>query len=145
MPVRAPQNENQYGNIHIVPVETPTNMVTCKSRQRVREHTQQSSPHCDLKVAGFTLSSLHTTTAHFFTFAFALHFLVYSSAFSICFCYPSGVSDIPTKSSANINPDTVSSPIVTPCFGASTATVMSLIHTLNRLGDSVHPSLCKPL
>ena len=68
---------------------------------------------------GFTLPSLQRTSAHFLTFAVTLHFLVYSSVFSICFCKPSGVSDIPTKSSANINPDTVSSPAVTPlrcCF-----------------------------
>ena len=44
-----------------------------------------------------------------------------------------------TKSSANITLDTVSSPTVTPCSAASTATIMSSIHTLNRLGDSVHP------
>ena len=64
---------------------------------------------------------------------------MYFSAFSICFCNPSGASDIPTKSSANINPDTVSSPIVTPCYAASTAAITLLVYTLNRLGDSVHP------
>ena len=68
------------------------------------------------------------TTAHVFTFAATLHFLVYFSAFSICFCNPnwyvqvrelkfyfvpsrrriykkkshSGVCDTPTKSCANI-------------------------------------------
>ena len=36
-----------------------------------------------------------------------LHFLEYSGAFSIYSCNPSGVDDFPTKSSANINPDTV--------------------------------------
>ena len=46
-----------------------------------------------------------------------------SSAFSICFCNRLGVSDITTKSSANINPYTVSSPIVTPWFVVSTATL----------------------
>ena len=81
----------------------------------------------------------------FCTFAVTLHFLVYSSTFSVCFCNPSGVSDIPTKSSTHINPDTVYFLTVTPCFAASTATIMSLIHTLNTLGDSVHPcaTLCK--
>ena len=80
-----------------------------------------SSPHFQLKFTGYILSSLQTTTttAHqsldvcrhspFF-------FVVYSSTFSTCFCNPSGVSDIPTKSSANINPDAVSSPTVTPCL-----------------------------
>ena len=51
-----------------------------------------------------------------------------------CFCNPSGVSDIPTQSSANMNPGTVSSPIENPCFAAATAT-----NTSNRMGDSVHP------
>ena len=32
-----------------------------------------SSPHFHLKFTAFTLSSLHITTAHFFTFAFTLH------------------------------------------------------------------------
>ena len=41
----------------------------------------------------FTLFSLHTTTAHTFMFVVTLHFLVYASAFSICFCNPSIVSD----------------------------------------------------
>ena len=43
-----------------------------------------SSPHFHLNVTGFTLSLLHTTTAHFCTFAVTLHFLVYciNSAFS---------------------------------------------------------------
>ena len=98
------------------------------------------SPHYHLKVTGFSLSSLHTTTAHFCTSAVTLHFLVYYSDLSICFCNPSGVSDIPTKSSANINPDTaVSPPIVTPCHAAWTATIMSLICTLNKFRDNVHP------
>ena len=59
------------------------------------------------------VSSLHTTTAHFLTFAVTLHVLVYARAFSICFCNPLGVCDIPTKSPANINPDTVSGEGVT--------------------------------
>ena len=63
---------------------------------------------------------------------------MYSSAVSICSCNPSGVSDINTKSSANINPDTVSSPIVTHCFVASAATILSLLFTFNTSGDSVH-------
>ena len=90
-----------------------------------------SSPPFYMKVSGFNLFLLHTATAHFFTFAFPLHCLLYSSAFSFCSCNPSGVSDIPTKSSANTNPDTVSSfPIVNPYFAASTAintTIMSLL------------------
>ena len=36
-----------------------------------------STPHFH-KVDGFTVPSLHTTTAHFNTFAVTLHFLVYS-------------------------------------------------------------------
>ena len=95
-----------------------------------------SSPHFQMKVTGFTLSSLHTTTAHVYTFDNTLHFLACSSALSIWFCTPSGISDIPTKSSANINSDTVSSPTVTVRFAASTATIMSFIYTLNALGDS---------
>ena len=78
-----------------------------------------SSPHFHLKATGFTLSSLHTTTAHFFTFAVTLHFLVYSSALPICFCNPSGVTHIPTESYAHINPETLPSPTVTPSFAAS--------------------------
>ena len=53
---------------------------------------------------------------------------VSTSAFSVCFCNPSGVSDVPTKSSAYINPDTVYSPAVTPCLAVSTATIRSLIY-----------------
>ena len=47
------------------------------------------------------------------------------SAFSACFCNPSSVSNSPTKSSAYLHPDTVSSPTVNPCFAASTATISS--------------------
>ena len=77
-----------------------------------------------LKTTGSALSSLHTNTAHVFTFAVALHFLAYccSSGFSICFYNPSAIYSIPTKSSANTNPDTIYFPsAVTPCFAASTA------------------------
>ena len=35
-----------------------------------------------------------------------------------CFCNFSGAVDIPTKSSANANPDTVSSLTLTPCLAA---------------------------
>ena len=44
-----------------------------------------SSPHFHLKVTGFTLSSLHAITAHFFTFAVTLYILVHSinGAFSV--------------------------------------------------------------
>ena len=60
-----------------------------------------SSPHFHLKFTGFTLSLLYTSihTAHFFSFAVTLHFLLYSRDFCInfCFCDPSGVSDISTK------------------------------------------------
>ena len=97
-----------------------------------------SSPHFHLNSTGFVLSSLHTSIAHLFTFAVTLHFLVYSSAFTIYFCNPSGVSAIPTKSSANINPDTVSSPILAPCFAVSTALIRSLVNALKRVGDNVH-------
>ena len=75
----------------------------------------------------------------FFAFAVTLNFLVNFSAFPIRFCNPSGVSDIPTKLSANVNADTVSSPTVTPCFASSTTSITSSIGTLNRLCDSVHP------
>ena len=85
-----------------------------------------SSPHFHLKFIGFTLYLLQTTSARFLTFAVTLHVLVYSSAFSICLCNPSGVSDTPTKSPA-INPYTVSSPTATCCLAASTATIRSLI------------------
>ena len=74
-----------------------------------------SSPHFHLKVTGFTLPSLHTSTAHCFYVRCLL-----------CFRNPSGVSDTPTKSiRKKINPDTASSPTVTPCLAASTATIMS--------------------
>ena len=109
-----------------------------------------SSHHFPLKFTGSTLSSIHTTAtttkAHCFTFTVTLHSLVYSSvvafflSVSAILHHPSGVSDIPTKSSANIDPDPVSSPIVTPCYAASTATIMALLYTLNRFGDSVHLS-----
>ena len=72
------------------------------------------------------------------TFAVTLPFLVYSRAFSVCLSNRSGVYGFLTKSSANINPDTASSSTVTPCFAASTATIMSLICTLNKFGDGVH-------
>ena len=65
------------------------------------------------------------------------HVLVYPSAFSICFWHPSGNYDIPTNSSENTTSDTASSPTVTPCLAASTATIMSLLHTPNKWGDSV--------
>ena len=83
-------------------------------------------------------------TALFFTFAVTLRFLGYYSAFTIGFCGPSGVPNISTKSSANINPVTVSSPTVTPCFVSWTATIniMSLVYTSNRGGGRVierHP------
>ena len=61
-------------------------------------------PHLYLNVTGLSLSSLHIASAFvrchspsFSTFEF----------FSIRFRYPPGVSDIPTKSSANVNADTV--------------------------------------
>ena len=60
-----------------------------------------SCPHLQLKSTGFNLSSIHTTTAHFLTLNVTLHFLEDSSALRIFFCYASGVSDIPTKSSAS--------------------------------------------
>ena len=42
VPVKTSQNgSDQYRDIHIVSVETPTYTVTCKSRHRVREHSQQ--------------------------------------------------------------------------------------------------------
>ena len=44
---------------------------------------RSSSPQLYLKITGFSLSSLRTTTALFFMFAVTLHFLVYSSSFSI--------------------------------------------------------------
>ena len=72
------------------------------------------------------------------TFAVTLPFLVYSRAFSVCLSNRSGIYGFLTKSSANINPDTASSSTVTPCFAASTATIMSLICTLNKFGDGVH-------
>ena len=56
------------------------------------------------------------------------YFLVYSSAFSVCFCNPANVLDIFTKSPANINADIVYSPTVTPCFAAVTATIMSFMY-----------------
>ena len=52
------------------------------------------SPHFPVKVPGFTLSWLHTIqlgTAHLFTFAVTLDFLVYSMWCLLCFCNPSGV------------------------------------------------------
>lgn len=42
--------------------------------------------------------------------------------------------------SGNINFDTVCPTTVTLCFAYSTATIMSLLHTLNKLGDIVHAS-----
>ena len=51
------------------------------------------SPNFHSNVTGFSLSSLHITTAHSFTFAASVYFVVYSSAFSRYFCNPSGVSD----------------------------------------------------
>ena len=88
-----------------------------------------SPPHFQLIFTGFTLYSLHTTTAHFLTFAVTLHFLVYFSALSISFCYPWGVLDIPKKPYGSINPGLVSSPTVTPCLAVSTATIRSLLYT----------------
>ena len=89
-----------------------------------------SSPYFQLKFTGLNLSSLPTTTAHFNTFADTLHLLsivydINNSVFSVRFCNPSGVSDIPTKSSANINPDTVASPTVAPCCAASAELLLS--------------------
>lgn len=51
----------------------------------------------------------------------------------------SDVADIPTKLSASINPDALSSPALIPCFAASIATIMSPLHILNKAGDNVHP------
>ena len=65
--------------------------------------------------------------------------VAYSIACSVRFCSPSGVSDIPTKSSAETNPDTVPSPTVAPCSSASTAAIRSSIYISNRLGDNVRP------
>lgn len=48
------------------------------------------------------------------------------------------VSDNPTKSSENINPDTVSSPTSIPCVTASTVTITSLPNTLSMVSDNVH-------
>ena len=100
---------------------------------------KSSSLHLQLKFIGFTSSSFQTTTYCAFL-AVRRHppfFLEYSSTFSIiCSCDPSGVSDIPTKSSADINPDMVSSPTTTvaPCLAALTATIRSLIYILNMGG-----------
>ena len=101
-----------------------------------------SFPHFHLNVAGFSLSSLHTPTAHFFLRSLSLQFLVYSSAFSIRFCNPSGVSDISheiickhqCRHCVFLHRDF--------CFAASTAAMVSLPFTLNRFGDSVHPCAC---
>lgn len=82
---------------------------------------------------------LVTKTYHFyafFAFCATLHFLVYSSHFSIC-CNSSGVHDIATKSSANINHDTEPSPTWTPFGAASTATVLPLINHLHMVGEYV--------
>ena len=62
---------------------------------------KSSSPHFDLKATGFNLSSLHTITAHVFTFAVTLHFLVSSSAFSICSCNSSAIHGCNISSSNN--------------------------------------------
>ena len=69
------------------------------------------------------------------------YFLVYSGAVSVCFRNASGVSDIYPHGNRpqKINPDTLSSPTVSPCSAASTATFRSLIYTLKILGDDVHP------
>ena len=103
-----------------------------------------SSPHFRLKCTGFTFSLLHKHTARPFTCAVTLRpqCILAPSLLNSCFCNSSGVSDIPAKSSVNINPDTVSSPTATPCLAASTATIRSLTYILNRLGDGAH--LCVP-
>ena len=41
------------------------------------------SPHFHLKVTGFSSSSLHTTAAHFVTFAVTLHFLILVRVYSL--------------------------------------------------------------
>ena len=68
----------------------------------------KSSPHVLLKFTGFTSSALHTTTAHFLTFAVTLHFPVYSGAsLRIYYSNPSDASAIRAKSFANFNLDTI--------------------------------------
>lgn len=55
--------------------------------------------------------------ARLFAFAVTLRLLVYFRAFSICSYNPPGISDIPTKSSANVSSDTtVSSLTLTLSF-----------------------------
>ena len=95
-----------------------------------------SSPHFHLKVTAFILCSLHTSTAHCFTFAVTLHFLEPSSA--SCLVFVSAILRVflisPRNHPHTFFPDTASSPIVIPCFAASTATIMSLTCTLNKSG-----------
>ena len=133
-----------YGKVRIPPYDRSSQISTARYVYRPTTGNS-SSPHFQLKFTGFTSSSFHTSTAHSLTFAVTLHFVAKSSAFSSCFCNPSGVYDIPTRSSANIDPDNVSSPAVTPCLAASTAIIRSSTYILNRIGDNVHPcaTLCK--
>ena len=46
------------------------------------------------------LVPVNATTSHVFRFAVTLHFPVFSSAFSVCFCNPWGVSNIATEGGA---------------------------------------------
>ena len=86
----------------------PTTFAICASQDQSVEISEpryvywstigyQYVPLLCLNDTGFSPSSLHTTTrtARFLAFAVTLHFLVGSSAFAICFCIPSGVSNIP--------------------------------------------------
>ena len=77
----------------------PTSFAMCASQEQSFEISTprcvywsaigtSSSRHFHLKVTRFTLSWLHTTTAHFFTFGVSPLFLVYYFAFSICFGNP---------------------------------------------------------
>ena len=82
-----------------------------------------------------TRYACHTTTAHFFTFVVALLYMCLLGLFLQpfgCFRYPQEII-CKRQSRHRIFPT------VTHCYTVSIATIMSLLRTLNRFGDSVHP------
>ena len=121
----------------------------CASREQLFEIStpryvsigSSSFPHFHLNSTGFLLSSLQTSTAYLSTCAVTLHFLVYSRTHLICSCSPSAVPAIPTTSSADIKPDTISSPTLTPSCADSIANIrwLMLIQSSNKGGENAHP------
>lgn len=93
-----------------------------------------SPPHFPLKPTGFSLFSLQLLCicSRFLLLSISSCLLAPSLSAS---AIPLPLFYIPTVSSASINPDTVSHPILIRCSAAS---IIICVNTLNEVGDDVH-------